>query len=245
MRTILLLALLLGCGSTDSGPTTPPPPPPPPPPPGALRIVMLGNSLTASNDLARMIEELAVAAGKPQPQVVPFAYGDWSLEEHWNNAASMAAIADPATDLVVMQQGPSTLPASGAHLAEFTGRIAGRAAAGARVGLYVVWPPVGGNIDGGISNYEAAANQHGLAIYPVAHAIRSVLADHPDISVLAGDNFHPSVAGSWLAAIIITASIYNLDVGTLPNIRPASIRTEWVEPLREAARVAITDHGKR
>lgn len=206
---------------------------------------MLGNSLTGSNDLATMIQEIASGIGLPQPSVLPFAYGDWSLEEHWNNASSMTAVADPTTDIVVMQQGPSTLSASGAHLSEYAGRIAGRLNGNARGGLYVVWPPTGGNFDAGLDNYAAAANAHGLAIYPVGHAIRAVLQEHPEISVLAGDNFHPSVAGTWLAALVITAVIYDRDPGTMANIRPASIPAEWETPLRNAARDAISAYAKR
>src|SRR5690606_13764161 len=244
-RPILLLVLLLCCSSGGGG-TLPPPPPPPPPPPGdGLRIVMLGNSLTNSNDLAAMISELATSVGLPQPAVLPFAYGNWSLEEHWNTASSMAAVANPATDVVVMQQGPSTLPSSGAHLTEFTGRILTALAPGARAGMYVVWPEVGGNFDGGLGNYVATANAHNTAIYPVGHAIRAVLQDHPEVSVLGGDNFHPGVAGTWLAAIVITSVIYDRDPSTMPSIRPAFIPTAWEAPLRNAAKEAITAYGRR
>lgn len=244
MRAHFFLAALLGC-STTSAPT-PPPPPPPPPPPGTLQIVMLGNSLTAAYEIPRMIADLAVAAGKPRPLMLEHAWGGWSLEEHWNSAGSLASVDAARTNIVILQQGPSTLASSGAQLLDYTGRFVNRlAGSNKRIGIYAVWPPLGGDIDAGIQHYTAAADAYGLALYPVAQAFRDLEATRPDIALRDGDQFHPGPAGAWLAAMIIAATIYDHDPTDFPNLRPQNIPTEWEAPLRAAAKAAIASYGRR
>lgn len=241
MRPLLLALTLLACGSGPSGPGTPPPPPPG----TGLRIVMLGNSLTYYNDLPGMVAELADRGGADRPTVVTIAHANWALEDHWNNPASLAAIEDPAVDVVVMQQGPSTLPASGANLVDYATRIADLIVKnGTRPGMYVAWPPIGGNIDASIQYYTEAANARSMAIYPVAHAFKHVRATYPNIPIYDADEFHPTYAGSWLAAMIISATIHNQDPAGYPNLFPRFIEAAWEGPLRLAAKQAIDAYGR-
>src|SRR5690606_15063017 len=116
---------------------------------------------------------------------------------------------------------------------------------GGRAGIYVVWPPRGGDIDAGIANHMAAADAAGMAVYPVAQAFRALMNSRPDINLHAGDNFHPSVAGSWLAAMVITAVIFDQDPLGYPNIRPGTFPADWEQPIRQAARAAVSEHGRR
>ncbi len=211
-----------------------------------MQIVILGNSLTYANDLPGMIIELAMAGGAPRPLITSEAQPDYSLEDHWHRPSSVASVDRPELDLVIMQQGPSSVAESGLHLTHWSAMFANRAAQHqTRSGLYMVWPPVGGNIDGSIANYAAAAYTNGLALYPVAHAIKSISITHPHISVLAGDGFHPNIAGTWLAAMVITAVVYDQDPRTYPNIRSGVIPAGWEEPLRNAAWEAVQAMGRR
>jgi hypothetical protein len=206
---------------------------------------MLGNSLTYFNDLPGMVAELAVQGGAPRPTMIVIANPNWGLEDHWHDAAALAAIDDPTVDVVVMQQGPSTLPESRVNLLDYSSRLADRIAVhDARPGMYVVWPPIGGNIDAGIAHYTAAADARNMAIYPVAHAFRAVRASNPDIAIHAGDDFHPSHAGSWLAAMIIAATIYDHDPAQYPNLHPTFIEPAWEAPLRLAASQAIDAYAR-
>lgn len=242
MRYLTLLALL-ACGSSG-GPVTPPPPPPPPPS-GQLQILMLGNSLTYSNDLPGMIAELADRGGAERPSVTVIAFANFSLEDHWNYGTSTAAMDAGTYDVVILQQGPSTQPASGINLADYSGRIVDRMIKfGTRAGLYVVWPPVGGDINAGIANYTAAADAKSAALYPVAHAFRALAQSHPDIALYGPDAFHPSYAGSWLAAMTIVATIFDQDPLTHPNLFPRFIPAEWELPLQLAAKAAVEGYGR-
>lgn len=241
-RLLLVSAALLACGSATSNPIVPPPPPPGS---GALKIVMLGNSLTDAWDIPGMVADLAVRAGHPRPTVQAITYANFSLEDHWNLPESGNAVDSGDPDVVVMQQGPSTLPSSGAHLEEWTGRWAERIrAAGARPGLYVVWPPLGDNIDNGIFHYVEAANAHETAIYPVGHAFRSLLGSNPELPLREADEFHPTPFGAWLAAMIIAGVIYDADPTTFGAPFSRDIGDADAAILRQAAKAAVDAYGR-
>lgn len=242
MRPLLLALSLLACGGGTPNPITPPPPPSG----SGLKILMLGNSLTYVNDMPAMIAELAARAGESRPSVIVEAHGNYGLEQHWSDAHSLAALDDATVDVLVMQQGPSTVPESGANLLEYATRIADRVAKkGTRPGMYVVWPPIGGDINSGIANYTAAADARDMAIYPVGHAFRHVMTTYPELRLYETDDFHPNFPGSWLAAMIITAVIYDHDPTDYPNLFPRLIPAEWEAPLRATAKLMVDTYGRR
>lgn len=242
MRLFPLVLTLLACGGSG-GPITPPPPPPPP---TGLSILMLGNSLTSTHDIPGLIAELAARGGAARPSIQSVAPANFGLQDHWGFGPSIAAMESGAHAVVILQQGPSTLPESGANLLDYSGRIADKVVkAGVRVGMYVVWPPVGGDINSGIQHYTEAANAKGMALYPVAHAFRALAASNPEVSLYEADDFHPSYAGSWLAAMIIAATIYDQDPTTYPNLFTRFIPAAWEAPLRNAAKTAVETYGRR
>ncbi|HRP07629.1 MAG TPA: hypothetical protein PLL69_03990 [Gemmatimonadales bacterium] len=241
MKTAALLSLILACAGTAPSRQVPPPPPGDP-----LRIVMLGNSLTYFNDMPAMVAELAMSGGATRPEVVTVASPNWGLADHLGSTTSMAAITQHKVDVVTMQQGPSTLPESGLDLTRSGKLLADKViAAGGRPGMYVVWPPRGGNIDAGIANHTAAAEAAEMAIYPVAQAFRLLGSSHPEIALLGNDNFHPSAAGSWLAAMVITAVIFDQDPLRYPNPRSGAFPAAWEDPIRQAAKDAVIQFGRR
>src|SRR5262245_20644120 len=73
------------------------------------RILFIGNSLTYANDLPGIVQALADSAG-PYPLVVEtVALPDFALVDHWNQGAALRAIRTGDWDLVVLQQGPSSV----------------------------------------------------------------------------------------------------------------------------------------
>jgi hypothetical protein len=242
MRHLLLAFSLLACGTGVTEPGEPPPPAP-----GAgLKIVMLGNSLSYYNDMPAMIAELAALAGEPRPSVSVEAHANYGLEDHLSDAGSLTAMDDPSVDVLILQQGPSTLPASGANLLQYATAIADRVAKhGTRVGMYVAWPPIGGDIDAGVAHDTAAANARNMAIYPVGHAFRHLRNNFPELPVLGTDEFHPNYSGSWLAAMIITAVIYDHDPLEYPNLFPRQIPAAHEATLRATAKLVVDNYGRR
>jgi hypothetical protein len=86
----------------------------------ARRLLFIGNSLTAWNDLPDVVARLAMVDGQPAPSVRTIAVGGFSLEDHWHQGDAQRAIAAGGWDVVVLQQGPLcaprvAAPAGGGH----------------------------------------------------------------------------------------------------------------------------------
>src|SRR5919107_6309991 len=95
----------------------------PPVPPA--RVLFVGNSLTAANNLPGMIEALAEQSGlRGKVTCRAVALPNFGLEEHWRDGTALRAIDEGSWTLVVLQQGPTSLPESQAILREYTKKFA-------------------------------------------------------------------------------------------------------------------------
>ena len=129
--------------------------------------------------------------------------------------------AEGGWDVVVLQQGPSTLPRNRAHLVEWAGRFAERIrAAGARPALYGIWPPRSqpDGFDLVRDSYTDAARASDGILMPVGEAWRIALARDPALPLYAGDGFHPTELGSALAAYVIWQRLAGRSPVGLPSV---------------------------
>ena len=198
VRLILLLASATSCGST----------PPDPGPDPDRRILFSGNSLTYVNNLPAMVQQLGASNSARPVTVATVAFGDYSLEDHWNRGDALAAIRQGGWDLVVLQQGPSALPESRANLIEWTGRFAGEIRkVGARPAVYMVWPGLGRQEawDSVTDSYAAAAAAAHAVLFPAGEALRSAHAADAGLPLFDADGFHPLPLGSFGVALVIYA----------------------------------------
>ncbi len=198
--TLLIVAAATSCGSTAPGP----------PVPERLNVLFVGNSLTFFNEMPEMVEALAQTAGISQFRYEAVTFGGYSLEDHWNRGDALEAIDRAGWDVVVLQQGPSSLPESRVHLVDFATRFAQRIrAAGGRPALYMVWPPLerSGDWDGVTASYAAAAEAVDGILLPVGEAVRTATRERPEFGLLGDDEFHPTPAGSYLAALVICSRL--------------------------------------
>ena len=200
-------------------------------PPDAKRVLFVGNSLTYVNDLPGMVQALAEAAGEPL-YVESVARPDHGLEEHWLGGPARPAIRHGGWDVVVLQQGPSALPESRAVLLDYARRFAGEIrAAGAAPALYAVWPSAArsGDWDRVGESYRLAAGEVDGLLFPAGEAWRAAWARDATLPLYGPDGFHPSVAGTYAAALAVVAGL----TGRSPVGLPAELR------LRSGARVAL------
>ena len=171
-------------------------------------VLFVGNSLTYANDLPEMVRALALSAGVTL-RVGMVAYPDWSLEDHWNGGDARSAIRRH-WDVVVLQQGPSALPESRTLLIDYTRRFAGEIrAAGARPALYAVWPSLSraGDWNASSESYRLAARDVDGLLLPASEAWRAAWGTDPSLGLYASDGLHPSVAGTYAAALVIYARL--------------------------------------
>jgi hypothetical protein len=208
--------------------------------------MFIGNSLTAEHDIPGLVAVMATRAGLPAPVSFTDLIGGAALEDHWLDGTARRELAAHRYDIVILQQGPSTLPESGINLRDQVAIWAREAAShGARAAVYVVWPPEGGNLDAGIANHEAAATAAGAALYPVGEAWREAWRLDPTMPLYGPDRFHPSVHGSWLAALVMVAMIYHRSARELFDPFAGEITPAQEVILRAAADTAIARFGKR
>lgn len=138
-----------------------------------------------------------------------------ALEDHLASAGFNAAV-QKKWDVLVLQQGPSSLPESRSELIRSV-RTIGRLAGGKsrpRLALLMAWPPANrrGSWDRVTESYQLAASDAGGVLIPAGANLRRALQEDPAIPLLAGDGFHPAVSGTYLAAL----TTYRALMGSLP-----------------------------
>jgi hypothetical protein len=174
-----------------------------------VRILFIGNSFTARNNLPTLLTRLA----KERGQVVEhrlISAGGASLRQHLTAGTALAAIADDAYDVVVLQE-QSTLPGKNAarmhdSVREFDAAIK---QAGARTALYMTWARKNApDAQQAITTaYATIATEVGATLVPVGMVWERFLRVHDTPALHDADNSHPALAGSYLAACVFLVSL--------------------------------------
>jgi hypothetical protein len=208
-----------------------------------LRVLFVGNSLTSVNDLPGAVARLAGDAGGRPVEARAIAPGGVSLEDHWRSTGARDALGEGSWDVVVLQQGPSSLPESRAHLVRWATRWADEARKhGARPALLTVWPEEErlSALPDVIASYEAAADASGALLLPAGAAWQAALRRDPTLALYGSDGLHPSELGTALAALVAYAGL----TGAAPDrLRLGAVSAERARALREAAAEALTRRG--
>ena len=216
-----------GCGGTEAREQQP------------LRLLFVGNSLTAANDLPAAVAAIADEAGRRPLEVHMVAPGGVSLEEHWASTGARDLLAPGRWDAVVLQQGPSSLPESRAHLRAWAERWAREVRAhGARPALLMVWPEAAraSAMPAVIDSYADAAAGSGAVLLPAGAAWRAAWRRDPELELYGDDDFHPSELGTRLTALVVYAGLTGASPAKLPI---ASVPEETARILRAATSEAL------
>jgi hypothetical protein len=211
-----------------------------------IRILFIGNSLTYTNDLPAMVAQIGKLDG------VEIGYksivtGGYSLEDHWKEGYAQQNITSGNYDFVVLQQGPSALPESQALLRTYVEKfVAVAKGTKTKTLLYMVWPSGDRSfdLDNVIYSYTQAAANTGSLLAPAGLAWKNAWKINSALTLYGGDNFHPSVMGSLLAALTVYGTIANktkfdfIDYTKSPwNL---DVEKADFELLRQAASTAMT-----
>jgi len=203
-----------------------------------LHVLFIGNSFVYYNNSPAMLAALATAAGRPLSTTM-VVEGGASLEDHWKKGEALAAIRSGHWDYVVLNDqstfgqvflvrgryrvgGDDELLRYGA---EFT-----RAAreAGAATILLCHWKDLGAPGEDQVAIDRACqefSRETGARTVLAGAAFSSVLRSHPSLHLYDPDAHHPSAAGSYLVAALLTGAI----VGRSPTGGPATIRGHAVD----------------
>jgi hypothetical protein len=205
----------------------------------AASVLFIGNSLTAGNDLPRMVAGIAAADGKRlryEARAVPNA----SLEDHLAAPRALRAIHRGGWGAVVLQQGPSTLPASRAVLIRDARLFADEVRrSGARPALLMVWPVKGGSFDAVSGSYREAATKSDSLIIPAGDAWRIALRMDASLPLYSVDGFHPAPAGSYLAALTAYRALFDRLPSPELALKTLALTAAQVKVLHDAATEAV------
>jgi hypothetical protein len=211
----------------------------------ALKVLFIGNSLTAANGLAAMVEELARAAGGPEIEISTIARGGFSLEDHWSEGDARRALAAGKWWMIVLQQGPSSQPDSQRLLREYVARFDREAKQHTvKVGVYMVWPPRSGpgTFEQVRASYARAALEVDGLLLPVGDAFQAALTHDSRLPLLGADGFHPTPLGTLLAAVVIHQQLSGRPEPFVPlaleSRSRAFERIEITAPVRDTLRAA-------
>jgi hypothetical protein len=175
-----------------------------------LNVLFIGNSFTARNDLPGLIARLAAARGKGLRHRLISA-GGASLRTHWNAGEARLAISGGRYDHVVLQE-QSTLPVKNAKRMHENVRLFDEAitSAGAKTTLYMTWARRNApESQQAITDaYTGIGRELGATVVPAGLAWQRFLGKHDQPVLHDKDQSHPTLAGSYLAACVFLAVLY-------------------------------------
>lgn len=175
------------------------------------RVLFVGNSFTARNDLPALLAQLVSAGGKGVLEYELISAGGASLRMHLNRGEAAERLQRESWDYVALQE-QSTLPIKnaqrmGENIRDFDALIK---EAGARTVLYMTW-----------ARQDAPQTQQALSdayirigrelqalVVPAGLAWQQCLQARPEIVLHDKDKSHPTLEGSYLAACAFYASLF-------------------------------------
>ncbi|HEY7091191.1 MAG TPA: hypothetical protein VH518_24050 [Tepidisphaeraceae bacterium] len=201
-----------------------------------VRILFIGNSFTARNNLPGLISELAAARGL-NVETRLLSIGGASLRTHWNKGDALAAIKSGKFDFVVLQE-QSTLPIKNAARMRENVLLFDEAirAGGSRTVLYMTWTrkhtPKGQHAI--TEAYTSIGKEiHGIVV-PVGEVWQQFIRQHDSPALYDKDQSHPTLAGSFLAAcVFLTHLLGQSPVGI--KISTSGLNAESINQLQRAA----------
>jgi hypothetical protein len=216
----------------------------------ALKALFIGNSFTARNDLPGLIARLAAARGKLFEHRLISA-GGASLRTHWNAGAAREEIQKGEYDVVVLQE-QSTLPVKNAGRMHENVRLFDEVirAAGARTVLYMTWARQHApDSQQAITDaYTGIGRELGATVVPVGLAWQRFLGEHSRPALHDRDQSHPTLAGSYLAACVFLAVLFQVSPvgidGELPGLEAGDL-TQLQTAAYQAAQQKGAVHGNK
>lgn len=223
----------------------------------ARRILILGNSRTFFHDMPGMVRALADAAGDQQKlQITLDAPSGASFETLWNDRVTQGLLGERWDDVILQPESRAessdelkqSFQTYGARLIKAAQLTSGKPE------LIVNWNYEarlfeGGDPDGSgraalyadiQSGTAALADRAGARLINLGQLWGEVARSHPEIA-LTEDGNHPTLAGSYLFALLLYADLSGKDVGTIAYVPDgldghiATILKETVHDYRAAA----------
>jgi hypothetical protein len=211
----------------------------------SLRVLFIGNSFTARNDLPGLVARIASAAGKSLEHRLISA-GGASLRMHWNKGEAQKAIQSGGYDFVVLQE-QSTLPIKNAGRMRENVILFDEAirAAGAKTALYMTWARKGQAEKQALITkaYAEIGEEIGAVVIAAGNAWREFMGEHKTPVLHDKDGSHPTLAGSYLAACVAYGSLFGDSPGQL-RVKIEGLSEAEMKVLQKVAVPIVTMRAK-
>jgi hypothetical protein len=175
-----------------------------------FRMLFVGNSLTYTNELPKLISSLAKANGKSVHTDI-LAFPNYALQDHWKDGKVQTMIAGGNYDFVIIQQGPSSQADGRIMLIEYSTKLSKLCSQNkTQLVIFMVWPAIVNHktFPGVIENYSNASKITNAVLCPVGQVWKDYIDSTNDYSYYGADGFHPSLKGSEVAAQVIYNTLF-------------------------------------
>lgn len=224
---------------------------------GERQILFIGNSYTFYNDLPAMLEKLARAGGH-RVRTAMVAEGGWTLDDHDQSPQTTETLEQHEWEYVVLQE-QSVIPSDPARR-EAKMYPAVRAlntdimGASASTILFLTWGRRDGLPESGFADFNAMqtaltmgyagiADELDVRVSPVGEAWAKAIEQDSQIELWQADGSHPSEAGSYLAACVFYAVIFQESPEGLSYM--AGLDAEIGNLLQSVAAQTVLPHLER
>ncbi len=224
------------------------------------RVLFIGNSYTRFNDLPNVVRRIADSvAGGPRFRVWSVSHPGWDLSRHWRSRATRRVLAHGGYTHVVLQGHSLSAVGVGRGFDEpvrlFDGEIE---RIGARTVLYETWARRPGSgiyrrLDEASSAlamqaritslYSDAASAIGADVAPVGRAFLTANGRIDPRVLYRPDGSHPTIPGTYLAALVMYATIAHIDPRRA-TYRPVEVARDTAPELRQIAWEAYAGDGQ-
>lgn len=213
-----------------------------------MNILFVGNSFTYYNEMPNMVENIGITNGKII-NVEHITYGGYSLIQYLDSRTNeskevMNKLNEKNWDYVVIQDQSSKPDINKkeflSSIESFNSLITEN---GAQTVLYSTWSYKDGSKK--LANtgytytefytsltkaYKEAKHKYDTLLAPVGTVFYNLTRDHPSIDLIVEDDFHPNIAGSYVAAY----TFYTLLVEEENNNEylPSGLSSELASTLR-------------
>jgi hypothetical protein len=174
------------------------------------KILFIGNSLTYTNNLPIILEEIGtIYSKKIDTEMV--CHPNYAIIDHLNDGIIQQKIATENYDYVIIQQGPSSQEKGRKMLINDGKKIARLCSKyNSKLGYIMVWPSKRYyfTFDEVIKNHTEAAKRNNALLFPVGKYWKQYENRSHTIPLYGSDKFHPSNTGSFLAALTIYSTLY-------------------------------------
>lgn len=197
--------LVPSCTEDNSNSTEPPEPLPL----SSKRILFIGNSYTDFNrGVDRHLRGLV-----PSIETWRIAPGGYTLEHHWNDDDTLNTIREGGWDFVILQEQSQMPVFDQATFYEFARKFEREITnVGAETMFFMTWErpdsvPSGVTTESLANAYTSIGTELGAKVAPVGIAFARALQERPNLILNSYDG-HPTIHGTYLAACVFYASIF-------------------------------------